>query len=98
MLNQLAHQRRLLPHSISLLLLPIQTLLAELQIEIPKHPRKNHPHFSIGQVLANAVPWTYGKGLEDVAVIGKEWGRWVVFGFWEPAFGDEVVRGVEICW
>ena len=66
-------------------------------MEIPKHSRKNHPHFSIGQVLANAVMRSRGKGLEHTAVIRKNGDDGSCLASGRPAFGDEVVGGVEIC-
>jgi hypothetical protein len=70
--GKLAHQGTSLPYSKYLLIFPLATLLAQFQIESPQHPCKDHPHLSVGQVPADAVPRADREWLKHLPVVREE--------------------------
>lgn len=94
--SQSTHQRRFFPQRIALLTLPIHTLFAELQIKIPKYPRKNNAHFCKCQVSSNTVPRPCREWLQDITPIQEEGRIRITLGFWQPSLRDELLWSVEV--
>lgn len=62
----------------------------------PKHLCKDHPHLSVRQVPAEAIPWPDREWLKDGTIIQKEGRGRVLDHLGQPSLRDRSVGLVEI--
>lgn len=79
---QPAHQWRLLPQGVRLLVRPLCTFLAQFQVKVPKHTCEYHAHLCICEVSSDTIAWSCRKRLHNSPIIRVEWRTWITLSFW----------------